>query len=457
MFQMNSNIHGIGLRGRHCAAIFVSAVLFCAGAVAAWAADRATARADVPTKLITIADDGRLTFTMHPPVVIMDNGGWQPNLFLTAGGALFDQSQLHAPPFNTKGKMVYHVRIGSAISRDGGATWTRWTHQENHDDVYIEGGAAQLADGTILMLDTYVMPGSQPDHGVGELWKSHDDLRTLEGPFNVDFYLPHINWSGSSDDMGRPHNAARLHRSIIEMPDHDLVTTMYTWFGDDHAPCPYMPKMMKTRTVVVRSRDHGQTWAYLATVAVDGAVGTEGFGEPVLVRVSQGEHSGRLLCLMRTGRDLYEAHSDDDGQTWSRPVPVHFPGIDIYDTAKWERLFVDPTAPGYMPSDRLLGAEVDPDLIEMHNGVLVCAVGVRTPEKDFTDDWHSPMNGDYLAFSFDGGDTWSTVVQFLRGMPTTQYIGIRELKPGVLYVAYDDTIFAPVGRTMGFQLEVNGK
>ena len=79
------------------------------------------------------------------------------------------------------------------------------------------------------------------------------------------------------------------------MPDHDLVTTMYTWFGDDHAPCPYMPKMMKTRTVVVRSRDHGQTWAYLATVAVDGAVGTEGFGEPVLVRVSQGEHSGRLL------------------------------------------------------------------------------------------------------------------------------------------------------------------
>ena len=45
---------------------------------------------------------------------------------------------------------------------------------------------------------------------------------------------------------------------------------------------------------------------------------------------------------MRTGRDLYEAHSDDDGQTWSRPVPVHFPGIDIYDTAKWERLLWTP-------------------------------------------------------------------------------------------------------------------
>ena len=34
-----------------------------------------------------------------------------------------------------------------------------------------------------------------------------------------------------------------------------------------------------------------------------------------------------------------------------------------------------------MPSDRLLGAEVDPDLIEMHNGVLVCAVGVRTRKR----------------------------------------------------------------------------
>lgn len=454
---MHSGVRDFG-RVQHLSVIAgIVTLLIAAGAVWTLAADRMTARAEVPTRLVTIADDGRLTFVLHPPTVIMGNGGWQPYLFATSQGTMFDQSQLDAPPFNTKGKMVYHKRIATAISRDGGATWTPWTHEANHDDVYIEGGAVQESDGTILMLDTYVMPGSKPDHGVGELWKSHDDLRTLDGPFNVDFHLPHINWSGSTDDMGRPHNAARLHRSIIELPNHDLLTTMYSWFDDDHAPCPYIPSMKKTRTVVVRSRDHGQTWSYLATVAVDGAVGTEGFGEPVLVRISRGEHAGRLLCLMRTGRDLYGSHSDDDGKTWSRALPLHFPGIDIYDTAKWERLFVNPDAPDYVPSDRLLGSVVDPDLIEMHDGTLVCTVGVRTPEKDYKVNWRSPVNGDYLAFSFDGGDTWTNVVQFLRGMPTTQYMGVREIRPGVLYVVYDDSVFAPVGRTMGFQLEVRRK
>ena len=68
------------------------------------------------------------------------------------------------------------------------------------------------------------------------------------------------------------------------------------------------------------------------------------------------------------------------------------------------------------------------------------------------------MNGDYLAFSFDGGDTWSTVVQFLRGMPTTQYIGIRELKPGVRFTSRTTTPFLRLsGERWGFSLEVKMK
>jgi len=390
---------------------------------------------------------------MHPPVVVLD-GSQQPYLFATAKGTMFCQAQLHAPPFNTKGKTVYHVRIGTAVSRDGGATWSHWAAQENHDDVNIEGGAIERSDGTIMLVDTFVMPADQPEHGLIEIWKSRDDLKTVEGPHFVDCSLPKINWSGSTDDMGRPHKAARLHRSVVELPGGDLLTTMYSWFGDDHAPCPYMPTMMKTRTVVLRSRDQGEHWAYLATVAVDGAVGTEGFGEPVLARISHGAHSGRLLCVMRTGRDLYRAHSDDNGMTWSRPGPIKFPGVDIYDTSKWEKLFVDPTAPGYVPSDQMLGVTVDPELIEMRDGTLVCSVGVRTPEKLFLTNYTSPVNGDYLAFSLDGGDTWSEVVQFLSGQPTTQYMGIREIAPGVLYVVYDDSIWKPAGRTMGFRLDV---
>ena len=57
---------------------------------------------------------------------------------------------------------------------------------------------AECADGTILLLDTFVMPGAAPDHGVGELWKSHDDLRTVEGPF----------WASAIDIGGKQVGAA---------------------------------------------------------------------------------------------------------------------------------------------------------------------------------------------------------------------------------------------------------
>ncbi len=408
----------------------------------------------VPQLKIT-APDPSVHLTMHPPVAVMSGDGRQPYLFCTAQGTLFCQAQMHALPFNSKGKRVYPVRIGTAISRDRGLTWTPWTHEANHDDVFIEGGAVQCADGTIVMLDTFIVSGGQADHGVGEIWRSRDDLRTLDGPATADFYLPTVRYTGSTEDDGRPYNYARAHRSIVAMPNGDLITTVYGHFAGDTARSAYLVSMEKFRTTVVRSRDQGATWAYLATVAVDPGVGTEGFCEPVLVRVSQGPHAGRLLCLMRTGRDLYGAHSDDDGLTWSRPLPQQFPGIDLYATEKWAARFDATPTSTKLPTPEMIGSIVDPDLIEMQNGLLVCAVGVRIPNREYRHNWRSPENGNYLAFSRDGGDSWTEVAQFLSGMPTTQYMGIREVAPDLLYVVYDDSVWRMPGRTMGFQLEVN--
>jgi len=404
--------------------------------------------------LTTITNDPRLRLTLRPPTVVMRGDGRQPFLFVSAQGTLFCQSQVNARPFRTKGKVVYQYRIGSALSRDGGATWTRWTHQENHDDVNIEGGAVQCADGSIIFLDMFVVPGATPDHGVGELWRSRDDLHTLEGPASPDFYLPHVKWDGSTDDTGKPEADAALHRSLIELPNGDLLTTLYTWFDGDTAPSGYLPSMMKTRVALIRSRDHGASWAYFSTVAMDSGVGTEGFGEPVLVRVARGPHTGRLLCLMRTGRELYATHSDNEGATWARPRPVVFPGVDIFAIDQWAGLFAQPAAPDYVPNDNLLGAMVDPDLIQMKSGVLVCGFGVRLPAKRYKENWRVPRNGNYLAFSFDGGDSWTHVVQYLSAAPTTQYMGVREVRPDVLYVVYDDSVWHMPGETMGFQLAV---
>ena len=410
-----------------------------------------------PDHLTVIASDPRLQLVMHPAVRVMEDGGRQPFLFCTSDGVLLCQAQFGSgqEPFRSKPKMGYPIRLGMNISRDGGQTWTPVVREKDHDDVNLEGSAITLGDGTIYMLDTYIVPGVGVNHGVAEVWRSHDDFRTWEGPTSADVALPAVEFTGSTDDYGRGHQAAvRLHRSIISLPNGDFLASAYGRFARDTAPSAYMPTMMKGRCVVLRSRDQGASWAYLATVAVDGGVGTEGFGEPVIVRVERGPHTGRILCQMRTGRDLYGAHSDDGGATWSRAVPIDFPGIDIRATEKWKKYFADPKVPDSVPTDDLIGDVVDPDLIQLQNGTLVAAIGVRIPARKCFENWRAPENGDYLAFSLDGGDTWSEVTQFRSGQPTTHYMGIREISPNVAYVVYDASIWGHPGETLGFRLEV---
>jgi hypothetical protein len=404
--------------------------------------------------LVTRADDPRISLTMHRPVVVLEGECRQPFLFCSAHGTLLCQAQLGGlPPFHTKGKVVYPNRLGMAVSRDGGASWRPLVRDPGHDDVNIEGGAIELADRGIYMLDTYVVPGGAPGRGMGEVWLSRDEFRTWDGPKDAPFSIPGVRFGGSTDDYGRSHAAARLHRSVVEMPDGDLVATLYCWFQTDTTPAGYLASMMKTRAILVRSRDRGASWTYLSTIAVDGAVGTEGFGEPVLVRVPSGAHAGRLICLMRTGRDLYGARSDDGGLTWSRPAPEAFPGVDIRDTARWLDLFPDRRAPA-PPSDDMLGAVVDPELIAMADGTLVCAMGVRIPGRRYGENWRARENGDCLAFSLDGGDTWSHVVRFRSALPTTHYMGVREISAGTLYVVYDNNLWGHPGEVMGFRLDV---
>lgn len=386
--------------------------------------------------MLVVARDERVRVTTGEPVVAME-GGLQPFLFCSSRGTLVMQAQLPEKPFGTKNRMTYAWRMATAVSRDGGRSWHRFVHQDDHDEVNIEGGAVELRDGTVLMLDTYVVPAREPGIGTGELWRSHDDWRTLEGPHDVAFHLPLVDFDASSDDGGHPHRAARLHRSIIELPSGELLTTMYAWHAEDRAPCSYTPTMMKTRCIIVRSRDRGETWAAGGTIAADPAVGTEGFGEPVIARVSRGPASGRLLCLMRTGRDLYGCHSDDDGRSWSRYAPVSIPGIDIYAVEQWRDRFAGRSDAIVKKYPWMQGAVVDPDLVEMRCGILACAFGVRIPEKACWADPTFPRNGNYVAFSLDQGSTWSHVVQLTSGMMTTHYMGLREVRDGELAVVYD--------------------
>lgn len=368
--------------------------------------------------------------------------GLQPSMLCTRDGTLIVQAQVPEKPFPSK-RMTYFSAMSTVVSRDEGKTWTTIPLKPGVNGLNMEGGALQLRDGTILALDTYITPSETEDRGVGQIYTSKDDWHTLDGPLDVPFELPGVNFYGSTDDGGRPYAAQRLHRRIIEMPNGDLLTTIYGLMKGDDTPCPYMPRMKKTRVMLARSTDRGQSWKYISTIAVDPKVGTEGFGEPVICRVSKGTEAGQLICLMRTGRELYQSTSDDQGQTWTAARPLVIGGLDVYRTELWiDQLRAFKDFKGKLLDennpDELRGAVVDPDLIELRGGTLVAAFGVRIPQKLCWQHPEHPWNGNYLAISRDHGKTWPHVVRLTSGVLTTHYMAIEETPAdNKLYVTYD--------------------
>jgi hypothetical protein len=419
------------------AVVGVVGIVGFSGAVGA-AATPAEVKASEPSM---IESSGGIHVMFGPERLVLPRG-LQPSMLVMRSGGIVLQAQVPEKSFPSK-RMAYPSAMSTRVSRDGGETWTNIPLKAGVNGLDMEGGIVQLRDGTILALDTYITPGATEGHGVGELYESKDEWRTVEGPIDVDFDLPGIEFYGSTDDGGRPHAAERLHRRILEMPDGSLLTTFYGWLKGDHSPSQYEPTMMKTRVMVAKSEDRGRHWKLLSALAADFSVGTEGFGEAVLCRVSHGALAGRLICMMRTGRALHESVSDDNGVTWTKPAPRVFAGLDVYKTELWANLFIGmKNAKGKVITDTdlddLRGAVVDPDLIETRSGILVAAFGVRIPQKLCWRNPTHPWNGNYLAFSRDGGKTWPDVARITSGVLTTHYMAVEETpRDNELYVTYD--------------------
>jgi len=388
----------------------------------------------------TLVADPRVKLTFGSPGLVIA-GGLQPSMVATRTGALIVQSQVPVKPFPSQ-RIAYHSAMTTVVSRDAGTTWTELPLKPGENGLCLEGGGIQLREGSLLALDTFVTPGPRPGTGAGQLYFSTDDWRTLQGPVDITFDLPGVNFHGSTDDGGTPHPAIRLHRRILELPNGDLLTTVYGWFAGDNEPAGYMRTMHKTRVVLVRSTNRGRHWTLVSTVASDRTVGTEGFCEAVIARISHGPRAGRLICQMRTGREQREAISDDEGRTWSPAQPRVYADLDVYRTEKWVEQFRDvKDKHGRLIADNpteIIGAVVDPDLLELRSGVLVAAFGVRVPPRSCWPRCEHPWNGNYLAVSLDHGAAWSHVVRLTSGILTTHYMAIEEL-PGEnrLYVAYD--------------------
>ena len=335
--------------------------------------------------------------------VVAPGGGW-PYLFQTDEGTTVVYGHMHWVPKRAE-PVVFTMR-----SFDGRKTWQEWKPSSDQGAGPVsEGATVQLKDGRILIFDVYAYHTGNKIFE-GKRWVSKDGWKTVSGPEKTRVTVVPAKADGMVDDRGEPISRLYIRRSIVVMPNGDLLATAYGRFEDDHVPVEYLPEMKQTRCYLIRSNDEGKTWNYANTIATPPG-GQEGFGEPVMVRLQRGRLAGRLICQMRVGREhaIHQTESDDGGKTWTKPRPLNW----TYSRLGRER--------------ELIG--VDPDLIEMSDGTLVMSYGHKP---DYMDD------GNFLAFSLDQGATWVCETRLNTTM-TRAYVGVREVSPGTLFVVYSNT------------------
>ena len=245
------------------------------------------------------------------------------------------------------------------------------------------------------------------------MWRSADDLETIEETTSV-FRIP--------DGPRRKRKRYEWYgiytwRSILEMPDGSLLAAIEGNFHSDrvvpigHRNREEFPgdEPYKLRTAVVRSTDGGESWDYVSTVAAptedDDAVG-EGYGEPSIVMLD----NGQLYCIMRSGNytPLYGAWSSDNGETWEGPV---YTGLE---------------------------RGLDPCLIKLADGRLLCCYGVRYPPGSPGGPGESGMGEAIikLAISEDGaGRDWveTTIGEGIG----SSYPTIIEVEPNLIFCQVD--------------------
>lgn len=349
------------------------------------------------------------TLTIGPERIVLTDG-LQPFLLRTSRGTLFAQCQMSFPPgYKPAAHNAYPGAIGNIVSRDGGQTWALVT-QIDADTPTLgpwEGSWFEAPGGRVIFFE-WVAEG--PDDNKifhGKLWESTDELASFTGPSPFTVHIP--NGRAGFDDGGHPYRAITFHRGVEQLPGGDLIAVVYGWLEGDDSPIGYMPKMKKTRAMLVRSSDMGRSWRFVATMAAPLEETEEGFNETTLVRVTRGAHKGRLVALLRAGSSnhaMYAVLSDDDGATWTPPRKLAITGVD-------------------------------PHIVEAHDGRLVGIAGRR-----HWDDAFSKLRGYQIIVSEDAGESWTLLgvwglPEYADGYGITSYASICELSPGRFLALYD--------------------
>ena len=322
----------------------------------------------------TVAPERRLHVSVSDPIYI-GVSDFSPGLMRCSDGTLL---------------------VSDHISRDNGETWTKAGAKHLSS---IGGAAVNLPGGPDIVVGSTGEPAGK-GMATCPAYRSADGWRTVED-IELTFHLgPHVPSMGE-DGVVRINT---LHREAVIMPDgsavgmcygycdHDLVYTDIMSSGWDKYPHAF--KLYKYSSWCLRSEDGGMTWRYAGCVPPLPEMGDEGWAEPGLTLLPNGE----LLTILRNGEGnapLYLSRSADGGRTWSDPVRSPLNG-------QW------------------------PGLLTMSNGMVVATYG-------------RPDNR--IAVCLDGlGEGWPHEI-IVSTAPGWQGVSAVEIGPDELLVVFEDHLW----------------
>ena len=253
----------------------------------------------------------RVTITERMPIhrVVANRGA--PTVFVRANGDIVVYEDMDE---NTR----------RMISTDNGRTFQR-------APAIPRSGGIELADGAIYHLGN-VAADDGGDFTV-EVHRYDPARKTLHGPCRVPVRVPGARgWSYS--DQGRPSGAGFAFHCAIRARDNRLLAATHCyWEGDTDLDevavgsqqLPASLGMTKPRLIMLESLDQGESWHLLSTIAHHPDLGPEGWFEPALAELPNGD----LLVVIRNGSywPLWQSRSGDGGKTWDEPEKLPMLGV----------------------------------------------------------------------------------------------------------------------------------
>lgn len=326
---------------------------------------------------------------------------------ITGGGEYRDRKGIHVRAYSTFPSLV-RLSEGTLLcydmaSRDGGRTWSRYQKFNfplSDATKPRRGSITTLKDGTVLVVGRDTQKHERDsDVYVAEVYRSRNHFAGYTGPKRGLIHIPQV--VGGTDEYGMPAAGPFLEQSIVELPDGDLLACMWGWFERDTTPSGYPDRwdkwqLKKSRSLLIRSRDRGDTWHYVATIAADPDSGPEGFRLPSLGLLPDGQ----LICIMRNGdgaKPLWLTRSHGDYTQWGKPEKIDAPAVHG-------------------------------ELLVLSDGTVLLVYG-------------KPL---YVMASSDGGKSWDSKHKMGIGTRTGQAFTGRaalvEVSPGQVVCLYNDVL-----------------